>query len=131
MIECAREYRYYTTEMTNTPCQILAAEAIKRSDEILGQNRERIAANFEQLRSFCSRRSRQLVLHPPKAGTMAVVEQKTRVTSTQFCERLLDEQRVFLVPGASMGMSDRLLRLGIGRDDFGDGLERLSRFLLF
>ena len=59
-----------------------------------------------------------------------MVEQKTSMTSTELCERLLDDQRVFLVPGNSMGMSDRLLRFGLGRNDFSEGLDRLGDFLL-
>lgn len=129
VLERAKEYRYYTTEMTNTPCQMLAAEAMKKGDKILNRNRTLIAANVERLRTFCSENDKHLVLHPPKAGTMALVEQTTRLTSTEFCDRLLDEQRVFLVPGESMGLSDRLLRFGFGRDDFSDALERLNRFL--
>ncbi len=129
VIERAREYRYYTTEMTNTPCQMLAARALALGDNILRPNRDRIAANVGQLRTFAEQHHETMVLHPPKAGTMAVVEQKTSVTSTQLCERLLDEQRVFLIPGESMGMSDRLLRFGLGRNDFAEGLDRFGRFL--
>lgn len=129
VIERAKEYRYYTTEMTNTPCQMLAVEALKRSDEILTRNRNRISGNVQALHEFCSQHREQLELYSPKAGTMAVVEQKTPLTSTQFCERLLDHQKVFLVPGECMGLSDRLLRFGFGRDDFGVGLRRLGAFL--
>ncbi|MDA1014442.1 MAG: pyridoxal phosphate-dependent aminotransferase [Planctomycetota bacterium] len=129
VIERAQEYRYYTTEMTNTPCQMLAARALERSDEILRRNQDRIAANVERLHSFAAQHDENLLLHLPKAGTMALVEQKTPFTSTQFCERLLDEQRVFLVPGESMGISDRLLRFGLGREDFAEGLDRLNQFL--
>lgn len=129
VIERAREYRYYTTEMTNTPCQMIAARALEQSDVVLGRNRDRIAANVAQLRAFAEQHHETMVLHPPQGGTMAVVEQKTPLTSTQLCERLLDEQRIFLVPGELMGMSDRLLRFGFGRDDFAEGLDRFGRFL--
>lgn len=129
VLDRAREYRYYTTEMTNTPCQMLATEAMRKRDEILSRNRSLIAANVESLRSFGSEHDKHLVLHPPMAGTMALVQQTTTMTSREFCQRLLDDQRVFLVPGESMGMSDRLLRFGCGRADFSDGLERLGCFL--
>ena len=129
VLQKAREFRYYTTEMTNTPCQLLTTMALRRSEAILSRNRDRNSANVDLLTGFCSRHSTQLVLHPPKAGTMAVVEQRTTLTSSQFCERLLDAQRVFLVPGESMGMSDRLLRFGFGREDFNTGLQRMGEFL--
>ncbi len=60
---------------------------------------------------------------------MALVEQRTPLTSVELCKRLLNEERVFLVPGEVMGMSDRLLRFGLGRDDFAQGLERLGNLL--
>ena len=60
---------------------------------------------------------------------MAIVEQGTSLTGTDFCERLLQEERVFLVPGKTLELSDRALRFGLGRRDFADGLQRLGRFL--
>ncbi|MCA9049914.1 MAG: aminotransferase class I/II-fold pyridoxal phosphate-dependent enzyme, partial [Planctomycetaceae bacterium] len=130
VLQRAKQYRYYTTEMTNTPCQMLAAVALRKSNDILSRNRGLIQSNIDLLTAFCSKHEQQLLLHPPQAGTTVLLEQKTAWTSTEFCERLLDDQRVFLVPGASMGMSDRLLRTGLGRSDFADGLERLGRFLI-
>ncbi len=52
VIEVAQQYRFYTTEMTNTPCQYLARRALERGGDILKRNRSRIAANVERLRSF-------------------------------------------------------------------------------
>ena len=129
VITAAKEYRFYTTEMTNTPCQILAARTLERGTEILNRNRSRIQANLEKLSSFVEQHEDKLILHPPNAGTMALVEQQTTFTGRDFCKRLLEEERVFLVPGGVMGMSDRLLRFGIGREDFSEGLERVENFV--
>jgi aspartate/methionine/tyrosine aminotransferase len=128
VLQAAREYRFYTTEMTNTPCQHLARRALERGGDILQRNRSRIAANVETLRSFTQQHD-NLMLHPPKAGTMALVEQRTPLTSLGLCERLLNDEGVFLVPGEVMGMSDRLLRFGLGRDDLALGLDRFGKFL--
>jgi aspartate/methionine/tyrosine aminotransferase len=129
VIAAAKEYRFYTTETTNTPCQIFASRALERCDEILQRNRRQLVENVERLRTFTEQHQQLLVLHPPKAGTLTMVEQKTSLTSTELCERLLVEQRVFLVPGKAMGMSDRLLRFGLGWNDFSKGLDRLGNFL--
>ncbi len=129
VIAAAKEYRFYTTEMANTPCQVFAIRALERGDEILARNRRCLAENVERLRAFAEQHRERLVFHSPKAGTMTMVEQKSPLTSTELCERLLDDKRVFLVPGNAMGMSDRLLRFGLGRDDFVQGLDRLGDFL--
>lgn len=128
-IAAAKEYRFYTTEMTNTPCQMLAARALENGIDILNRNRFRIHSNLEQLHSFVKQHADTLLLHPPQAGTMALIEQMTPLTGTEYCARLLEEERIFLVPGGVMGLSDRLLRIGLGREDFGDGLGRLGNFL--
>lgn len=128
-IEAAREYRFYTTETTNTPCQYLTCRALQRGNQILPRNRARIAANVERLRLFAEEHHDKLVLHMPKAGTMAVVEQKTALTSVDLCQRLLNAERVFLVPGEVIGISDRLLRFGLGRNDLAEGLARFGDFL--
>ncbi|MBC8355234.1 MAG: aminotransferase class I/II-fold pyridoxal phosphate-dependent enzyme [Planctomycetes bacterium] len=127
--QAAKEYRYYTAEMTNTPCQWLACRALERKDDVLARNLALIAANLKRLESFVESHSDTLRLFRPKAGTMAVVEQRTAMTSTELCERMLDEERVFLVPGKPLGMSDRLLRIGLGRSDLEAGLARFDRFL--
>jgi aspartate/methionine/tyrosine aminotransferase len=129
VLAAAREYRFYTTEITNTPCQILASRVLEESEGILHRNRSQIAANVARLRAFANQHQDTLVFHSPRGGTMAIVEQKTSLTSTELCEQLLDEEKVFLVPGSVLSMSDRLLRFGLGRRDFVEGLERLGRFL--
>jgi aspartate/methionine/tyrosine aminotransferase len=124
-----KQYRYNTAEMTNTPCQWLACHALQRADEVLTRNRAQISANLDRLEAFVASHSGTLKLFRPKAGTMAVVEQRTYLTSTELCQRILDEERLFLIPGKALGMSDRLLRFGLGMSNFVQGLERLDRFL--
>ncbi len=127
--DAVKQYRYYTTEMTNTPCQWLATRAMQQQEKILNRNRALILANLDRLEAFVETHNGLLKLTRPKAGTMAVVEQRTDLTSSEFCERVLNEEQVFLIPGKLLGMSDRLLRFGLGMSDFEQGLERLDRFM--
>ena len=103
--------------------------ALEKSHEILVRNRSLIVENLSLLQQFVARHEPALCLHIPKAGTMAIVEQRTGLSSTELCQRFLDDQRVLLVPGKPLGISDRLLRFGLGRDGFAEGLDRLSSFL--
>ena len=129
ILTAVQKYRYYTAEMTNTPCQWLASRALERAEEILPRNRGLIRSNLNRLSDFVAKRADVLRLHRPQAGTMALVEQRSGLSSTGFCRRLLDDERLFAVPGAALGMADTLLRFGLGISDLGDGLERLDRVL--
>ena len=125
----ALNHWFATAEMTNIPCQLLAYHALKRTDDLLARNRAMISVNLDRFEAFVASRDKALRLFRPKAGTMAIVEQRTSLTSTEFCERFLDEERVFLVPGKPLGMPDRVPRFGLGRSDFQQGLQRLDRFV--
>lgn len=124
-----KQYRFYTAEMTNTPRQWLGCHALRRKNEIIARNRSLISTNLDRLEAFVNSHGATLKLLRPKAGTMALVEQHTGLTSTELCQRALDEQRIFLIPGKPLGMSDRWLRFGLGMSDFAQGLERLDSFL--
>ena len=123
-----RNYRFYTAEMTNTPCQFLAVHALGKSDEVVRRNRQLIGENLDRLATFVEQQP-SLELQRPKAGTMAMVKQNTGMTSTEFCQQLLEQQRVFLIPSGTMAMPDQSLRFGLGMTGFEDGLERLAAFL--
>jgi aspartate/methionine/tyrosine aminotransferase len=129
VMSAVKQYRYYTAEMTNTPCQWLGCRALQRKAEILARNRALISANLDRLEAFAREHEGTLSLLRPQAGTMAVVTQHTGLTSTELCRRLLEEERLFLIPGKPLGMSDRLLRVGLGQNDFENGLMRLGTFL--
>ncbi len=122
------EFRYNTTEMTNAPCQRIANAALQRKDLFLTRNREIIVNNLQQLSHFVDKFP-QLRLTQPRAGSMAIVAQEFGITSTDLCQRALEEARLFIVPGKPLGMSDQLLRIGLGRTDLAQGLERLGDFL--
>lgn len=126
--QAVKLYRFNTTETTNTPGQWLACRALARPHDILARNRSLIVENLNLLQQFVAKYEPPLRLYIPKAGTMAVVEQRTGISSTELCQRFLDDERILLVPGKLLGMSDRMLRFGLGRNGFAEGLDRLSLF---
>ena len=129
IVENVKRYRFYTTENTNLPSQFLAERALAKADRILEVNRQRIAGNLARLADFVKRHEARLSLQPPKGGTMAVVRQRTGLTSTEFCKQLLEDQKLFLVPGPMVGLPNDALRVGLGRDSFSEALERCEDFL--
>lgn len=124
-----KEYRFYTSEMSNTPCQWFGTKAIQNTDEIVGRNRQLIATNLQRLARLVDSYNPILQLKKPMGGTMALVRQQTGFTSTEFCEKALQEQRLFLIPSIFLGMSDNYLRIGLGTLDFKASLDQFEQFL--
>ena len=91
--------------MTNTPCQWLACQALEQADQIVSANRVLIEENLARLDEFVQHHANLLKLIRPDAGTMALVEQRTELSSTEFCEKLLIEQRALLDSRCPTGTS--------------------------
>ncbi len=73
----------------------------------------------------------QFTLLPPEGAFYAFPDvSATGLDSMSFCNRLLDQQGLAVVPGVAFG-DDRCIRLSCaaGPDTLHDGLERLQRFL--
>ena len=93
-----------------------------------------MAAQFSERRTRLSdglRRIAGLELLPPEGAFYAFPDvSSTGLDSMTFCNRLLDEQGLAVVPGVAFG-DDRCIRLSCaaGPATLHDGLERLQRFL--
>jgi len=124
-----KEYRFYTSEMSNTPCQWFGTRAIQKAEEIVGRNRKLIASNLRLLERLVESHDELLKLQKPMGGTMALVRQQTGLTSTEFCKKALNEERLFLIPSKPLGMPDNYLRIGLGTTDFEESLSHFERFL--
>lgn len=72
-----------------------------------------------------------LQLHPPQGAFYAFPDMRSSgLDSMSFCNRLLDEQGLAVVPGVAFG-DDRCIRLSCAANEatIEDGLARLERFL--
>jgi hypothetical protein len=66
----------------------------------------------------------------PEAGFTAFPRYQRRMGSTEFCKRLLEEERILLSPGDHFGV-DKHLRINIGskKEVLEEALPRLGRFI--
>jgi aspartate aminotransferase len=98
------------------------------------QSVQAMAASFSQRRKQLSDGLRQLpglVLVPPKGAFYAFPDVGSYgLGSVGFCEKLLEQEGLALVPGAAFG-DDRCVRLScaVSSATIDEGLGRLSRFL--
>ena len=67
---------------------------------------------------------------PPQAGTICFPRFKPdSIGTSEFCRMVRDEAGVLLAPSRVFDYGERHLRIGVGREDFPEGLLHLSQFL--
>jgi aspartate/methionine/tyrosine aminotransferase len=120
----------YTSICSSAPSEILALIALRAREAVLGRSRAIVAENLPVLREFMDAHSEWLDGVPPAAGTVAFPRLRDGRPADRFAEDLVAAEGVLVLPGAVFGgdVPDRF-RVGFGRRDMPEGLERLGRFL--
>jgi aspartate/methionine/tyrosine aminotransferase len=127
LIQRSLAYKDYTTICHSAPSEVLGLMALRASPAILERNLEIINTNLSLAEQFFARHAARLTWIRPSAGPVAFAS--VDGSSSQMSQRLLDEQGVMLLPGPMFDAPDAYFRLGLGRRNFGEALERWHRIL--
>ena len=128
-------YKHYLSICNSAPSEMLALIALKASDRILSKNRALLERNVVALEALFADFPGLFDWVRPKGGCVAFPRYKGPEGVEAFCEGLLADSGVLLLPG-SIYASDltetpgNCFRIGFGRDQvFRNGLAAMRRHL--
>lgn len=121
-------WRDYTTICSGAPAEILAILALRVKEKIISRNLKIIGNNLTTASEFFAEYSHLFDWLPPEAGPIAFPRLQHEMKVADFCRRLVEEQDVMLLPGAVFQTAGNHFRLGMGRKNFIEGLERMESF---
>ncbi|MBI4417653.1 MAG: aminotransferase class I/II-fold pyridoxal phosphate-dependent enzyme [Ignavibacteriales bacterium] len=125
-----QRFRDYTTICNSAPAEILAAMALRSRDRILDRTRTIIENNLAAADQFFANHHRHFEWIRPMAGPVAFPRLKGTDSIDRFCEKLIQSKSVLLVPGSIFDFPDNHFRIGLGRRNLEEGLEKLGEFLV-
>ena len=121
-------WKDYTTICASAPSEALGQVALQAGDALAERSRRIIRDNLALAEPFFARWREVFRWNRPQAGSVALVGLRGQ-SARAFCDRLVADQGVMLLPSAGLGFGDGHVRFGFGRLNFPDGLERLERHL--
>ncbi len=119
----------YTTICNSAPSEILAIIALQNQQKILNRNLEIIQTNLGYAEAFFNELSQFFSWSKPMAGSVAFPQWLGTESIEQFCQRLLDQLGVMLVPGSMFEYPGNHFRLGLGRKNFPQAIELVQQYL--
>lgn len=125
----AREAKALTS-ITNPPTeQRFAAAALAQEGALLARTRRMTRENHAAFRTFLEERP-GLAWRAPDHPLLAAVRLPDGTDDVAFCEALVRDEGVLLVPGSHVDLPG-FLRIGFGAEPplFAEGLSRVARFL--
>ena len=122
----------YTTICGSAPSEILALMALRAREKVVRRSREIIARNLPLLDDFFSRQETRFSWVRPRAGSVGFPRLCTNVAGAvdDFCARLVQSEGVLLLPGSQFQHPGNHFRIGFGRTDMPQALERLEDFII-
>jgi aspartate/methionine/tyrosine aminotransferase len=121
-------FKDYTTICSSAPSEVLALIALRAKEQVLARSRALLEGNLGLLDAFFARHAERFEWVRPRAGSVGFPRLR-HGSADAFCERLVQQEGVLLLPGSVYDFPGEHFRLGFGRSSMPEALERLERFL--
>ena len=121
-------FKDYTTICNSAPSEYLATIALRHADRIVARNLGIIRRNLEQLDHFFDEHADRFAWYRPKAGPISFPTLRNGNVD-EFCEALVQDAGVMLLPGTLYEPHSNAFRVGFGRKNLPEALQRFADFL--
>lgn len=122
-------FKDYTSICNSAPSELLAELALKHRDCLVERNLGIIRDNLALLDRFFARHGELFTWPRPKAGPIAFPAMKNGTGVDEFCARLVRDKGVLLLPASCYDFGNSHFRIGFGRDNMYQALQRLDEYL--
>lgn len=123
-------FKDYTTICSSAPSEMLSLIALRAKGKIIQRHLDRIKRNLELTDSFFNEHEDLFSWIRPKAGTIAFPKLIKDEDSYEFCERVIKEVGIMVLPSTVYDYDNKHFRLGFGRENFPEALKALESYLI-
>jgi len=118
----------YTTICNSAPSEFLAEIAVRNRHRLAERNLDIIKRNLTVIDDLFNRHASRFTWVRPRAGSMAFPRYLSGNVE-EFCDQLVKSAGVLLLPGSVYDDSENHFRLGLGRKNLTQAVDRLEQFL--
>jgi aspartate/methionine/tyrosine aminotransferase len=122
-------FKDYTTICSSAPGELLSVIALRAKDVIITAHINRIRKNLRLIDAFMKKYSTQFSWVRPKAGTIGFPKLRGSENSFDFCQRVVHDANIMLLPSSVYDYDNFHFRLGFGRENMPEALTALESYL--
>ena len=119
----------YTTICNSAPSEILAITALRCRTRIIEQQLERVRRNITVLDTLFCEYDDCFSWNRPAGGSICLPRMHIVPDTLAFCEELLQETGIMLVPSIMFQFGDHHVRIGFGREDLPVVITQFAEYL--
>lgn len=121
-------WKNYTTICAPAPSEFLALAAMKVREALRQRSQSILQRNLQAADAFFARWPSLFTWRRPQAGPVALVGVNVE-SAEAFCQQLIDDAALLLLPATHLDYDDHHVRFGFGRADAARNLERMDQYL--
>eukprot|EP01035_Chromulina_nebulosa_P025451 gene25451-33216_t len=129
MLNKIEKMKHYTSICNSAPAEVLSLIALKNSDRILARNNAITASNLALLDAFFDAHKDLFLWVRPQGGCVGFVKYNSPESVDVFCDRLVKQRGVLLMPASIYDTPTNHFRVGFGRTSMPAALEEFKLFL--
>jgi|SRR3989339_568682 len=122
-------FKDYTTICSSAPSEVLSIIALRAKDRIIDKHLVRIKRNLGLLDKFFEDYKDKFEWVRPKAGTIAFPKLKGNDDTFEFCQKVVREANIMVLPSTVYDFDNKHFRLGFGRENMPEALEMFRTYL--
>lgn len=121
-------WKNYTTICAPAPSEFLAQAAMKAGETLRRRSQAIVDENLRAADAFFAQWQDLFTWRRPQAGPVALVGLNVP-SAKAFCQQLIDEAGLLLLPATHLDYDDHHVRFGFGRAEVARNLRRLDDYL--
>lgn len=129
LLKKLEQMKHYTSICNSGPAEVISLIALKNKERVLERNNQIVAHNLTLLDSFMEDHCHFFSWVRPEGGCVGFVDYKTEEPVEHFTDRLVHSQGVLLMPSSVYDYKSNYFRIGFGRKNMPQALEKLKEFL--
>lgn len=130
MIHKIKKMKDYLSICNSSPAEVISLIALNNREKILKRNNQIVANNLALIDSFVEEYSDFFSWVRPRGGCVGFMKYKGLEAVDDFCKRLIQEKGVLLMPASIYDYNGNHFRIGFGRKNMPEALNKLREFLV-
>jgi len=129
ILEEVVKFKDYLSICNNAAGEVLTTIALNHKEKFIQPNIEKIIKNKKLFMQFVDSHSDLLKCFDTKASSTALAKIKTDITAYEYCEKLVQETGIMLIPSEMFDAGSTHLRIGYGRENLPEILEIWDKYI--
>ncbi|MCS5707648.1 aminotransferase class I/II-fold pyridoxal phosphate-dependent enzyme [Candidatus Berkiella cookevillensis] len=125
-----KKMKDYLSICNSAPAEVMSLIALKNKAKILDRNNKIVSDNLILLDQFMAEYQHLFSWQRPQGGCVGFVQYKGNESIDEFCEALIKKSGVLLLPASVYDYPSQYFRIGYGRKNMPEALERLKAFIV-